>query len=126
MPKTDQELIELFQDLIPAPSKAHIVVPQYQGAVHTPEFAASKNTMLLAEKGGLLVAMGIEARNRFGNNIKTGDRVWLSGHFSQEAFIGRDGEYMLVVDASFIAMYQKPGTGPKEESILDLNSVGQA
>lgn len=110
---TDAELIELFSDLIPAPTKVHIVVPNYEGAISILTGETSSKKELLFTKGALVVGVGSETTKRFTeenefgpfSTLLPGDRVFVAGHVQPEWKVDREGYEMIVVDAGYISTY---------------------
>lgn len=102
---SDQELAELFSDLIPAPSKLHLVLPRHEGVIEMVGGARS-GAELLQEKGALVVATGIEIFDRFEGGLGVGDRVFLNA-FSPEFLFDREDYHMIVVDMNFVCTFQK-------------------
>lgn len=110
---TDQDIINLFSDLIPAPTKIHVVVPQPEGQIIRLE--GSSKTDLLFEKGGLVVGIGKDVYENFDGGsgdeeggLGIGDRVFLGGHFfAPEFVVTREGHEMLVVDSTYVSCYKK-------------------
>lgn len=132
MALSDQEKIELFKDLLPAPSKIHVVAPRHEGTISL-QGAGDKEKLLL-EKGGLVAAVGRVVQENFEERIgegefvtlEVGDRVWFGGHANFEQVFKRGEENLLVADGGFISTYQKAGTAPPEEETTRLLTVGEA